>query len=666
MVSNNDNGRENAVENDGRLHHHHHHHQQQHAQRLQARRRRRYQHSEASSQERRRYGRSSVIFCPFTSISSLAQKFWIHFCGTDHNSASLQYSNLAIDICLMIGAGGIYAEGGLPQVFFSNSGDYTVNDEHLLAPHSSSSSSSSPPSYHTKDLVEFSLLYFSLINGWFLYIHHYSARFTEVSRYSWLLSWMFIISMFYAVTHASMTDIYYVTGDHVDINDRYGDHPLHRSNHNNKSINEDTNDHHIWTSIKHLLTANLNGTISDNTQYKKKKVTNSTSHIMTMVFDQTGGSGHHSSHLAQAAATTKTFMYNYRHFSIAMIYMRLAVFLLLARVAWYVDRAQPLAALLAVFIGDAILCFALSAASDIDSATILWTFVAATELNLDFFLAVGLRGPIQIPCRIGHTMRRVYPLILAPLGGITVQTFLLLSKASSSTQILFGFASMILLMTFGMLFYSLHEGILDIMGTADRSEVKKAALVVVLKLLGYTIWLSGACLLVLLEEEKEDQSSSGPTILMCRCIGATLICFLLLRRIADRPRDWVEFLWCVMVTLPWTLIFWLRKINDGKDTTPMMALSTIVVIVSILNVAQSLDVMGVSDRLWSFNIRGVLTGTSNETDERSATDNDHDDRHDEPEDENGDWTTTEQMPLIPPGGTNGSQIGERDNLYLSI
>ena len=659
MDSNNEIGRENAAENDGRQHQQE---QRQDTQRSQARRRRRQRQPEASSQQRRRYGRSSVIFWPFTSISSFAQKFWIHFCGTDHNSASLLYSNLAIDICLMIGAGGIYAEGGLPQVFFSNPGDYTLDDQHLLAPSSSSSSSLPPPSYHTKDLVEFSLLYFSLINGWFLYIHHYSARFTEVSRYSWLLSWMFIISMFYAVTHASMTDIYYVTGDHVDINDRYGDHPLHRSNHNNKSINEDTNDHHIWTSIKHLLTANLNGTISDNTQYKKKKVTNSTSHIMTMVFDQTGGSGHHSSHLAQAAATTKTFMYNYRHFSIAMIYMRLAVFLLLARVAWYVDRAQPLAALLAVFIGDAILCFALSAASDIDSATILWTFVAVTELHLDFFLAVGLRGPIQIPCRIEHTMRRVYPLILAPLGGVTIQTFFLLSKAPSSLpQILFGFASMILLMTLGMLFYSLHEGVLNIMGTTSRSEVEKAALIVVLKLLGYTIWLSGACLLVLLEEEKEDQSSSELTIIMCRSIGAALICFLLLRRIADRPRDWVEFLWCVMVTLPWTLMFWLRKINGGKDTTPMKALSTIVVIVSILNVAQSLDVLGVSE----FNFRGAITGTTNETDERSAADNDHGDRHDEPEVEDGDWTT-EQLPLIPPGGTIDSRIGERDNVYLSI
>ena len=125
VTNNNDNGHDDAVES-GRRQHQQSQPRQNH--RRQSRRRRRHQQSSAtSSQERRRRDScGSLILCPFTSISSFAQKFWIHFCGTDHNSVSLLYSNLAIDVCLLIGAGGIYAEGGLPQVFFSNPNSYTI------------------------------------------------------------------------------------------------------------------------------------------------------------------------------------------------------------------------------------------------------------------------------------------------------------------------------------------------------------------------------------------------------------------------------------------------------------------------------------------------------------------------------------------------------------
>jgi hypothetical protein len=321
-------------------------------------------------------------------------------------------------------------------------------------------------------------------------------------------------------------------------------------------------------------------------------------------------------------------MYNYRHFSIAMIYMRLAVFMLLARVACYVDRAQPFAALLAVFIGDAILCFSLSAASDFDSATILWTFVAITELNVDFFLAVGLRGPIQIPYRVDVTMQRVYALILAPMGGIVIQMFLKTSSTRNSSkpqqhmipslplQTLFGFASLILLMMFGMIFSALHEGVLESMDLAGRSEVQKALLIVLLKVLGYTIWLAGACAIMLLEMY-DGQSPSRLTAVMCNSVGATLICFIVLRRFSNRPINWIEVLWWIMTFAPWTLLYCIH------DKEPISAIFGLVVIVSILNIAQAWDVLGTLDMFLvsSLNIHSDNNGSSGnsngETTERS-------------------------------------------------
>jgi len=317
-------------------------------------------------------------------------------------------------------------------------------------------------------VVEFSLLYFSLINGWFLYAHQYASRFREVSRLHWLLIWMFISSMFYGVMNASFQ--------------------------------------------------------------------------------------------------------NYREFSESMILLRASVFLMLARVACYVDRAQPIAALLAVFIGDAILCFALSAASDVESAAILWGFVAITELHVDLFLAAGLRGPLQIPYRLENTMDRFYAVLFAPIGAIVIDTF---CNTSTKQESLYAFSSLVMMTLFGMLYFAFKENIVNSM--RQRSQFEKASLLILLKMLGYALWTITACLLV----EPNLNIQSFTTNLMGWMVGAALFCFLNLRSLAGRRHDYVGVIWFIFSTIPFLLA---RFVTSG---TPMVLLSIYVTMISILNMLEA-------------------------------------------------------------------------------
>jgi hypothetical protein len=262
----------------------------------------------------------------------------------------------------------------------------------------------------------------------------------------------------------------------------------------------------------------------------------------------------------------------YRGFSEAMIFMRVSIFLMLSRVACYVDRAQPISALLAVFIGDAILCFALSAASDVESAAILWGFVAITELHVDLFLAVGLRGPLQIPYRFENIMNRFYAVLLAPIGAIAIDAF---CHTKTNEQCLYIFSSLVLMILFGMLYYSFKEDIENRM--RQRSHFEKASLLMMLKLLGYTLWTIGACLL----DEPNLHTHSFTSNVMGWMVGAALFCFFNLRSLAGRRHNMVEGIWIVFSVAPFLLCHFFQ------NSTPLVLLSIYVILVSILNMIET-------------------------------------------------------------------------------
>jgi hypothetical protein len=276
--------------------------------------------------------------------------------------------------------------------------------------------------------------------------------------------------------------------------------------------------------------------------------------------------------LSMLYGVTHASFETYRSFSQAMIFMRVSVFLMLSRVACYVDLAQPISALLAVFIGDAILCFALSAASDVESAAILWGFVAMTEFHVDLFLAVGLRGPLQIPYRLENVMDRFYAVLLAPIGAIVISAF---SNTISNEQCLYTFSSLVLMILFGMLFLALKEDVVNRM--RQRSHFEKASLLMLLKLLGYTLWMVGACLL----DEPTPLTQSFTTNLTGWMVGSAIVCFLNLRSLAGRRHNVVESIWIIFSVAPFLLSHFIQ------DSTPLVLLSIYVILVSILNMIET-------------------------------------------------------------------------------
>lgn len=100
-----------------------------------------------------------------TIPNSLADRSWLHFCG-----GSLDGD---VDNPIKIFYGELFSDAAL-----------------VIAP-----ATMAPLLLKQRGFVEFALIYFSLVNGWFLYVHHFKARFQEQSRIHSILQWIFIVSL---------------------------------------------------------------------------------------------------------------------------------------------------------------------------------------------------------------------------------------------------------------------------------------------------------------------------------------------------------------------------------------------------------------------------------------------------------------------------------------
>jgi hypothetical protein len=317
--------------------------------------------------------------------------------------------------------------------------------------------------------LEFSFLYLSIINGWYLYVHHFASRFKEASRLHWCLVWIYCLAMMWGVFNA------------VD---------------------------------------------------------------------------------------------QYQNFNLAMIFQRLAVFVMLARVACYVSRAAPICALLCFFISDSILCYTLAGADD-ETTVYLWGFAAVMEWLVDFFLAISLSGNLQIAYRLQDTVDHFWAVVLAPLGAIAVAAFTR-NDNNDKYSILFMASSVLLLTLFGLLYYGLKEAAYS--NAMEQSHVYRALLLMLLKLLGLAVWTVGGCLSVLLLDNEGNEKISN---ILGWSVGGSLLLFLLLRVFAGRPHDWLEVLW---ILATWaTYVF----ASTLPPSSPMVQLSVYVLLVSILNILES-------------------------------------------------------------------------------
>jgi hypothetical protein len=371
-------------------------------------------------------------------MAGVVERCWLHLCGTDSSQAVQCYWELFLDLAL------VAAAASLPEVL--------RKEDHPW--------------------LEFSFLYLSIINGWYLYVHHFASRFKEASRLHWCLVWIYCLAMMWGVVNA------------VD---------------------------------------------------------------------------------------------QYQNFNLAMIFQRLAVFVMLARVACYVSRAAPICALLCFFISDAILCYTLAGADD-EATVYLWGFAAVMEWLVDFFLAISLSGNLQIAYRLQDTVDHFWAVVLAPLGAIAVAAFTKNNNNDNDNySILFLASSVLLLTLFGLLYYGLKEAAYS-NAMEQSSHVYRALLLMLLKLLGLALWSVGGCLSVLLLDNDGNLYISN---LLGWSVGGSLILFLLLRVFAGRPHDWLEVLW---ILATWATYFFASTL---PPTSPMVQLSVYVVLVSILNILES-------------------------------------------------------------------------------
>jgi hypothetical protein len=316
--------------------------------------------------------------------------------------------------------------------------------------------------YKSAGFVEYAIIYLSIVNGWFLYVHHFASRFQEKSRSHSVLLWVFILGMVWGV----------------------------------RSIGD------------------------------------------------------------------------FQQFSLAMVVLRVAMFVLILRMACAVPRATACCALLAFFTSDSTLCYSL-ALSDRDAAPFLWGFCAVMELLVDFFLAVALSEQLQMPYSLQHTMDHFWAVFLAPLGALAIKLF-------QGEVTLMHLMAPMLLLSFGLLYYGLKEAAYE--KAMEQSRIFRACLFIVLKLLGLSIWSVGACLMSLVGDETADLEAD-----LGWSVGGALIWFLILRLFAGRPHDSQEILWvlaCCSIAL-------LSVCSVYKSTPTAVILSMYVVLVSILNIAES-------------------------------------------------------------------------------
>ena len=484
-------------------------------------------------------------------ISDIISYCWIYFCGIDETETATKCNwELYIDlllIALALSINNVMIEvSATPAIIVTESGSSTPGDSLSIL----------------HGFLEFSILYFSIINSWYLYSHHYTSRFclsrgggdATTSKIQSLLTACFIIGM---TLSALMCD-------YSNISSSY-----HRSSNTNDPT--------------HKISSN---------EYKSVQL-----------------------------------------FSLSMIVQRIAVFIMIARVAIYIPLVSPVCAFLGFFIGDSILCYTLSAA-DISAAPFLWTFVIVMELHIDFFLLVlnnngrehvndenGERitrhrsnnqqqySRASLSYNLKSTMDRVWIIMLAPFGALIVT---ITTNPDCTNDKLLICSSITLMLLFALLYYDLqHTAYEEVVSRG--SELCRVLLLTLIKFLGWGIWTVGSCLVSILVRDghnrhhldQNDTAGMPPPILydsivgihllLGWSVGGSLILFLALRLFGGRRRRglrrWyrrgsIEATWVMACWAPFLVVLIPSRRTDFTIATYLVIVSALNIIESLINFAE--------------------------------------------------------------------------------
>lgn len=368
-----------------------------------------------------------------TSIpSSIADRSWLHFCGGSLDGE--------VDNPIKIFYGELFSDAAL-----------------VIAP-----ATMAPLLLKQRGFVDFALIYFSLVNGWFLYVHHFKARFQEQSRVHSILQWVFIVSLVGGVRSC-------------------------------------------WDLAQS----------SDMTEGQRTAL--------------------------------------YQNFSIFMGLLRLSLFLMFLRVAVHVWQAASLCLLIIFFLANSCLCFVLAAISEIHSIVILWTIGAIMETLMDLVVTTCLRRRSQIPVALASTFDQFWAVILAPLGSISVTSFLHnfpTTQGNNGAFDPFFHGSAVLLMAlFGLLYYHLKKAVSHRLSTCHRCL--QTIGLFHMKLVGLSLWTVGAniCILLKLLEtiETDPQDVRHHSDLLALSVMFAFVLFFVWKSCNGHPYDWGEIMWILLI-----------------------------------------------------------------------------------------------------------------------
>ena len=495
----------------------------------------------------------------------VATDSWIYFCGTDETETTTKcYWELYIDVILI--AASVSINNVLIVASQPNANDNDDSDD-----------SSSSLLLH--GFIQFSLLYFSIMNSWYLYSHHYTSRFVgETSKIQSVLVACYVVGMILSVIYC---------------NDNGG-----------SSIYDNNNDEdYIMYYMKHVVQGF------------------SISMIITRVsiFVMVARVAIHIPQVSPLCAFLGFFIGD----SI-LCYTLSAADTQAAPFLWgfVVIMELHIDFFLLVLNGNTTTT---TTYSDRDYDDNDYYYNGQSQQHRRHH---RLRRSSSLSYDLKLTMDRSWILILAPLGSLMVTVATNPDCRDCSNKVLIC-SSITLLVLFAFLYFDLQYAALyeqqQQVTSSQRggSELCRALLLTVIKFLGWSLWTVGACLVILIirdgrhhrhqrdrtgnpggdngddndydyydedggygygDDESGNNSIIGVHLLLGWSVGGSLILFLALKLFGQRsrPNGLVQVLWVLACWTPFLVVCFVPS-----SRTSTTALSIYLILVSSLNIVEA-------------------------------------------------------------------------------
>ena len=481
----------------------------------------------------------------------VATDTWIYFCGSDETETTTKcYWELYIDVIL------IAASISINNVMLEAAATSVTSEDQASSIHDYSSS------LLLHGFVQFSLLYFSIMNSWYLYSHHYTSRFVgESSKIQSMLVACYVIGMLLSTIYCNDG------GNSVNHQHDHDDDYMYMRHVQGFSISMIIQRVSIFVMVARVaihipqvspLCAFLGFFIGDS--------------ILCYT-------------LSAADTQAAPFLWGF----VVIMELHVDFFLLVLN-----GNTTP-------------------TTTDRDREYYDYSYNGILQSQRRQH---RLRSSLSYDLKL--TMDRAWILILAPLGSLMVTLTTNLDCRNCNKLLICSSITLLVLLAF--LYYDLQYTAYEQV-TSRGSELCRALLLTVIKFLGWAIWTVGACLVVLIvrdgrhhrhsqqdgtgnagdndnDYEYDDEGGSygyfgdesgstiiGVHLLLGWSVGGSLILSLALKLFGQRRRPnngLVQVLWVVACWIPFLVVCFMPS-----SRTSTAALSIYLVLVSSLNIVEA-------------------------------------------------------------------------------